>query len=653
MESNNFALALDLCERTIKSGFNHPQVLMIKAIALSKTESFEQSQTVFTQLLEHFPQNSELHYNYALALQENNHKRQALRHYQYCINANKNHSSAINNMGVIQLNLKQFSAAKMHFEQALKLKPNSVEYLRNSANASFQLKHYSQCATIVNSYIHEKKGGLEEDFILLIDSLYNEHELLKAQRIYKLALKKFSDSAEIFNLAALIETDCKKYYLAHKWIKKALKIEANNVDFLINSITVKAYIKSSSFILKSLKKLNRKFPANTAVLLFSAKLCESLSKFKKSKKFIKQGLLLEDNRAPFLFILAKIYTRKNKIRKSLATLKKALKVCKDISLTKEIYFELAKAYDKNKKYDKAWKAIELANQPSENKRNSLRPTDKFVSDIQQQRLDFENNFISKELLTMDSERETNDIPKIVFIVGFPRSGTTLLEKILQSNPHVKVLEETHAINELFLKINAQSGSSFSEKLNRLSAIQIDTYRKHYIDNLTHYIQWQASDTIVDKMPMNGLQLALINTIFPQAKIVFAVRHPLDVCLSCLMQNMLQLSSFSSAAKAYDAFMHLFSSYNHKLKLNLYSLKYENLISNMPLEIKNILKFIGLDWHKNMHHYYKNNDLVNTPSYQQVAQPIYQSAKYRYTHYVKHFQKEIKPLEKWLEHFNYV
>jgi tetratricopeptide (TPR) repeat protein len=649
MQTMQFEEALTVCNKIISSGYYHPAINMMAAIALSKTNEFDKSNQIFNELIEKFPHNPELFYNYALLLQENKKYDLALSHYETCISLNPNHFSAMNNIGVIRLELQETDNAKLYFEKALFLQPENLDYKRNLANSCYYLRQYNECTKILTSIITAGQSE-EEDFVILLDSYLKDSNLIEASRCIENATINFPNNSEILNLSGLIETDSKHYKNAVKLLEKAVKLNPENLEYNLNLLKSRSHLSCNhKQILHVLKGLSYKFKNELLFYQYSSSLCETISEFKKASKYIKTGLKIFPNDSKLLSTLAKIYSNKYKYKKSIKLLNKALQNCQSTQLKTELSYELSRVYDKSKNYKKAWSNIIKANQLNQSLLNYSELDNKYISQSNMLDKDFSINFKKTSINTPINQANP---AKIVFVVGFPRSGTTLVERILSAHPEIKILEETNAINEIFMDINQLEGDSFFTKLNKLSEKQKLEYYQNYINNLTNYIDYTEGDTVVDKMPMNGNHLALIKSIFPTAKVILTIRHPIDVCLSCLMQDMLQIFSFASAAKVYDAYMNLLTNYINELNLDHFELVYENLISNTKTESTHLLKYLNLDWHPNIDHFHEIKTIVNTPSYQQVNKPIYQDSKFRYKYYFNKIKNDCEPLAKWIEHFNY-
>ena len=248
-----------------------------------------------------------------------------------------------------------------------------------------------------------------------------------------------------------------------------------------------------------------------------------------------------------------------------------------------------------------------------------------------------------------------------FIVGFPRSGTTLLDTVLQSHSSIQVLEEVPTVHRLESEY-LQIAGSYGDAIAGLDQSQVSTLRRAYFEELDKHIpRDQQASVIIDKLPLNMVQAGLIQRVFPEARFLFAERHPCDAVLSCYMRNfsineaMINFTELQSAAKLYDRVMNLWSLYREKLPLSVHTVRYESLISEFEATVAECLSFLGLDWEDGMRDFVGTAEArgrVNTPSYSQVTQDLYAEASGRWERYRENLEPVLPQLLPWVERLGY-
>ena len=246
-----------------------------------------------------------------------------------------------------------------------------------------------------------------------------------------------------------------------------------------------------------------------------------------------------------------------------------------------------------------------------------------------------------------------------FLVGFPRSGTTLLDTILRSHPRIKVVEEIPMVAKMS-KVFGRPQTI--QNLNALTELDIAGLRDAYFKELGMRLdQDDTGKLIIDKLPLNIADIGLIHRVFPDAKFILALRHPCDCVLSCFMQTfelndaMANFLSLDQSAKLYAAVMGLYSLQRQKLKLDVHVLKYEDLIQDFESTCKSLVKFLGLEWDDNLRNYQRTalgRTNMKTPSYHQVIQPLYKQASGRWKNYRQQMRPVLPLLQPWIKTLGY-
>jgi len=245
-----------------------------------------------------------------------------------------------------------------------------------------------------------------------------------------------------------------------------------------------------------------------------------------------------------------------------------------------------------------------------------------------------------------------------FLVGFPRSGTTLLDTILRSHPEIEVLEEQPVISQLLAALPADQAM---EPMPVLSAQQRRDLQARYFDLVADKVDRDGASVLVDKFPLNLVEAGFIRAVFPSAKFILVLRHPNDCVLSCFMQTfdlndaMANFLKLEDAARLYDRSMTLWRLYDDRLKLGAHIIRYEAVVEDLRGAVAPLLDFLGVDWDDNVENYRQTalgRDRINTPSYNQVTQPVYRRAMGRWHHYEAWFAPYAHWLDQWQTHWGY-
>lgn len=246
-----------------------------------------------------------------------------------------------------------------------------------------------------------------------------------------------------------------------------------------------------------------------------------------------------------------------------------------------------------------------------------------------------------------------------FLVGFPRSGTTLLDTILRSHPQVAVAEEKPFVHRL------RKGIPVEDEFARLAGLRAediargrDAYFEAFRDDAGPL---GDGAVLVDKLPLNLRDAAVIRRFFPNARFILALRHPCDCVLSCFMQNfrpnpaMNSFLSLENTARVYDRIFALWSAYQELLGLDVVTIRYEDVVSDLRAAVEPVLGFLGQDWSDALLDYRSTageREKIRTPSYRQVTQEIYTSADGRWRRYEKQLAEVLPVLEPWIERWGY-
>ncbi len=239
--------------------------------------------------------------------------------------------------------------------------------------------------------------------------------------------------------------------------------------------------------------------------------------------------------------------------------------------------------------------------------------------------------------------------KPVFVLGMPRSGTTLVEQILASHSQVLGAGE---LNDM--KYIAKFGSHFVNPKQAYPNFLPFLAQQHYQRLASEYLRRieelagsHSASRVVDKHPLNFQFVGLIFSMFPNAKIIHTVRHPLDTCLSCFFQNFSRGQHYSfdlgTLTSFYLGYQRLMEHWEMLYPGKILTVEYENVISDQENQSRRLLDYCGLEFEAACLKFYETERTVKTASFKQVREPVYRTSKNRW----KNYQRELMPVAKAL------
>ena len=317
---------------------------------------------------------------------------------------------------------------------------------------------------------------------------------------------------------------------------------------------------------------------------------------------------------------------------------------------------LGKAYDRLGDYDKAFACFTRMNEMTI---QVMGITSSTIAAYTDEVRTLAASWDSAGTADMPTDQDADQGADLVFLVGFPRSGTTLLDTVLRGHGDITVIEE----GPMAERVDAAFGQlATPETLAAMSAITAQKLRNLYRDEVESANNGTPTTAlIIDKMPLNLRHAALMHRLFPAAKFIVSLRDPADSVLSCYMQNfavntaMASFLSLSQSATLYDQVWRLWRAYEAALPLQSFYLKYEDLVSDMESTVKPLIAFLGLGWDNRIIEYQataRQRTNINTPSYNQVTQSLYTQAMQRWRRYDDKLAPILPLTQKWSKEWDY-
>ena len=461
--------------------------------------------------------------------------------------------------------------------------------------------------------------------------------------------------AEAYNSLGLVYSNLQNFVKAEQLFSKAIEINPNIPDAYNNLGIIKRDQDDTSsaavFFNKAIEKNKKYFSAYINLM----ELYERTNQNDLLEEIInKSDDVFFNNKINKLY-RGKLYYKKKKYAETIKILDQL-----KFNESEEIFENarlliLAKSFDKIALFKDAFNYFKKMNDLSLSNLSSNQIKEKYNSEITIRK----NYFIGLED-TPWKEIKYNSNEDPVFMVGFPRSGTTLLDTILSSHQYIEVLEEKPIVETLIFETQKLTHGNFSE-LNKLNETDLKRLQTIYFDKRKNYLNTDVSNKIIiDKLPLNIFYVPEIIRVFPKAKFIFSLRHPYDCVLSCYFQNfklngpMSNFLNLKEAAYFYNVVMEIWTHYNKIFKLKVCNLKYEDLVYSFESSTRKVINFLEIQWSEELYNFNEiaKKRRITTPSYFQVTEPINNKAVDRWKNYESQIS-EIKPIiEKWIGFFKY-
>ena len=490
--------------------------------------------------------------------------------------------------------------------------------------------------------------------IQTVSNLYQAKELGKAETLCKNLLISHPDVVFLYNLMGLILADQKKIDVAENYYKKGIKINPNFALIYNNLASIYKYkqkYKEAESNFKKSIKLDSSIPEPCNNLgnlyVYLNKYDEGIHYYNRALDINPKFFIAHYNLGVAFKAIGKIEEAKKHLKESvrinplfctghrnLSIINKYKKDDEHFKILKEIInkteinnpekselaFALGKAYEDLNDYKKSFMYYDKGNKLRRKNVNfSINDTKSEFRDIKEC---FNKKFFDK------NKEELNNDKTPIFIVGMPRSGTTLIEQIISNHPKVYAGDELNFLQNLYEKhFRDENGDSF-KNLQNFDNKDFKKISKEYINNLKEISN--NSERVTDKLPINFKLIGLIKLILPNSKIIHCVRNPKDVCFSIyknyfINRNLNFAYNLDEIVEYYILYNDLMSHWKSVVKDFVIDVKYEELTSNPEIKIKNLLKKCNLTWNINCLKFYENKRPIKTASDAQVRKKIYKSS----------------------------
>jgi tetratricopeptide (TPR) repeat protein len=313
----------------------------------------------------------------------------------------------------------------------------------------------------------------------------------------------------------------------------------------------------------------------------------------------------------------------------------------DVQSRVNFLFALAKAWEDRGDFERAWQLYDEGNQTQRMEEN-YDPVQGEVMNDEIIRV-FDTEFMEQH------SGKGHPSPAPIFIIGLPRSGSTLLEQILASHSMVEGTAELPYIGLVATSLNRNraDGVTYPRAMRELTGEQLQKLGQDYLD-LAQIHRSEGTPRFIDKMPNNFPSVGFINLILPNAKIIDARRYPMDSCLSCYRQLFARGQSFTydltEIGEYFLQYQRMMDHWHEVLPGRCLTVQYEDMVTDFDNQLRRLLDYCELPWEENCARFYETDRPVRTASSEQVRQPVYTRSIHFWRNYADHLEELREVLE---------
>ncbi len=662
-----------ILQQVLKKNPNNPHALHLMGIIAHRVGRTELGLEYIGKAIDILPDNPQFHVNRGEMCRLLKRTEEAITHGEKAVKLDPKSAIALSNLGIAYYDVKDYEKSESLQKKALKIKPDLVQALNNlgsilRANKDREgaIEYYQKVLEIDPNYLESLNN---------LGALYIEDN--KSDEAIKTLLKtlkinpQYAEAHNNLGNAFLTKEDSDRAMAAYN---HALKLKQDYPEPMIGIARIyreRDQYDDAVMTVKRALKLNPKKPEAHSLL---GDIYLKLEDYKASEKCFLKALELEPELLQAHLGLGQLYMEKGDLKLAEETFTHAMgisteevapyvhmaqvrKVKKDDPILQRLeeeaqniddlpesramslHFALGKSYDDIGEYDKAFPHFAEGCRLKRTKHE-------YNPDQHERSCRNIREFFSKEnMKRLKGGAKPSDLP--IFILGMPRSGTTLVETILASHPDVYSAGELHDILQIANnpKLGVKS-EGFPISMQGLTKEDVREMGERYLENLREHDE--HAKRITDKMPANFMALGLIHLMLPEAKIIHTMRNSADICLSSFTKNFNNSQRHSydlvEMARFYVSYAEIMEYWRKLLpKGTFYDVQYEELVANPEEETRKLVDYCGLEWNDACLTPHKTERNVKTASVTQVRQPIYTSSVERWRRYEKHLQPLIDAL----------
>jgi Flp pilus assembly protein TadD len=487
----------------------------------------------------------------------------------------------------------------------------------------------------------------------------------KARDLLRTAIEKDPDNAAALFMSGQLAEQRGALDQALNLIRRSAELEPGRIP--VRTYLIRLLLKDGRYeeALSTARQILELDSALAGAHVSAAHALERMHRVDEARDSLVAALALEPQNGNAAVLLAILERREGQLDEARARLEAVLQCSNDDDVLYRALKELSLVLDKQGKHDEAFDG--LARAGDIRMRSSV--AQQMDQDLRSRLIAcYREGFDAACLASDRSSEGLGDTRRLAFLVGFPRSGTTMTGQILAAHPQIVTADEKPMLHVALRRIAQRHNASefdLPQLLPQLGAGEINELRDVYWNVAEHEMEASLEGKLLlDKLPINIMNLGIINIIFPDARIIVALRDPRDVCLSCFMQRFslndltINFQTWDRIAHFYAQVMDLWLHYRDVMTLSYLEVRYEDTVEDLERQARRMLQFLGLEWDDAVLRFHEQagrgtiDRRVSTPSYLAITEKIHGRAAGRWRRFASHYEQVDHDLRRFIQAFGY-
>ena len=573
---------------------NNPNILHLLSLTQLRQDKADAAADNLKKLTELAPGSAEAHDLYGCALRQAGRVNAAIRHFRKAVDIAPDAANIHYNLGNAYRDDRQIPLAAEHYQRAIALDPDNLNALFNLGQCYYNLEHLSQATEVLQRVVDRAPNDLEAR-VLLARTHYRGKRYTQARKALEGILPLAQDDPEVLSFYAEVTALMGDFQTAVEHYDLLLMKQPGDSIVLRAKAAILHAMGDADGALDHYRKAVEADPDSPAGRADLGRLLEHLNRPDDAWAQITPALDRHPGDPALNLVAARLERRTGGFDTALARLKALAPAARDASsVLGDIHFEMGMLYERLNRPGDAVENFE--------KGNAFLARDAQAAAVFRARSE---EYLNRLKRAYDSPAARPSAPPApgdggspAFLIGFPQSGETLLNRIFNAHPSIRMLTEQAPLSVVRDHLLAR-GDDFPANLFDLPETDIAALRALYFQTVDRTVTRPPGTLLIDTLPLNILDAGLIHRLFPDARFILAQRHPCDVCLDCfthpfaMNDGTVHFTHLDNTVGFYEQVMALWQIQRDTLALNVHEVRHEDLVGGEAEITRKLLEFLDI------------------------------------------------------------